>query len=87
MEPAEGRAHPLTFVTGIRKSQDGYQRREMTRVRSLGQVYGNVALKQRKGEKAAGERWVGPGMQVGTHVTCLKEANQLVRAGRLDRRV
>lgn len=53
----------------------------------MGQVYGNVALKQRKGEKAAGERWVGPGMQVGTHVTCLKEANQLVRAGRLDRRV
>lgn len=56
------------------------------RARSLGHVYGNVAPKQRKGEKA-GEGWVGPGMQVGTHGTCLKGASQLVKAARLDRRV
>lgn len=43
-------------------------------------------LRLAPGEKA-GEGWVGPGMQVGTHATCLKGANQLVKAGRLDRRV
>lgn len=43
-----------------------------TRARKLGQVYGKRGSEAEGRRKAAGEGWVGPGMQVGTHVTCLK---------------